>query len=322
MATQEAIPPPASSRPPAENMVWIPGGTFRMGSDRHYPEEAPAHKVKVSGFWMGAYAVTNAEFGRFVAATGYVTVAERPANPADYPGARPELLVPASVVFKKARGPVDLGNPYNWWTYAAGADWRHPRGPESTIDNLLDHPVVHVAFEDAEAYTKWRGQELPTEAEWEFAARGGLEDAEFTWGNEYMPDGTPMANTWQGEFPWQNRVEDGYEWTAPVGSFPPNGYGLYDMAGNVWEWTTDWYQDHSRITSACCTIDNPRGGKREESRDPRMPTIKIPRKVMKGGSYLCAPNYCRRYRPAARMPQPIDTSTCHLGFRCIVHGAA
>lgn len=318
MATQETIPRPASARPPAENMVWVPDSAFRMGSDRHYPEEAPAHKAKVSGFWIGAYAVTNAEFGRFVDATGYVTVAERPANPADYPGALPELLVPASVVFKKTRGPVDLGNPYNWWTYVAGADWRHPRGPDSTIDDLLDHPVVHVAFEDAEAYAKWRGQELPTEAEWEFAARGGLEGAEFTWGHEYMPNGTPMANTWQGEFPWQNRVEDGYEWTAPVGSFPPNGYGLYDMAGNVWEWTTDWYQVHSRIKSTCCTIDNPRGGEREQSCDPRMPAVKIPRKVMKGGSYLCAPNYCRRYRPAARMAHPIDTSTCHLGFRCIV----
>jgi formylglycine-generating enzyme len=318
MATQTAIPVPAPSRPPAENMVWIPGGTFLMGSDRHYPEEAPAHKVKVAGFWIGAYAVTNAEFGRFVDATGYMTVAERPADPADYPGARPELLVPASVVFKKTRGPVDLSNPYNWWTYVAGADWRHPRGPDTMIEALPNHPVVHVAFEDVEAYARWRGQELPTEAEWEFAARGGLEAAEFTWGNEYMPNSASMANTWQGEFPWQNRVEDGYEWTAPVGSFPPNGYGLYDMAGNVWEWTSDWFQDHSRIKSACCTIDNPRGGEREKSIDSRTPTIRIPRKVMKGGSYLCAPNYCRRYRPAARMAQPIDTSTCHLGFRCIV----
>jgi len=316
--THELIRTPPRSCPAAEHMVWIPGGTFRMGSDRHYPEEAPAHNVKVAGFWMSPYAVTNADFARFVDATGHVTVAERPADPSDYPGAQPELLVPASVVFKKARRPVDLRDPYNWWTYVAGADWRHPRGPDSTIDGLLDHPVVHVAFEDGEAYAKWRGQELPTEAEWEFAARGGLKEAEFAWGSEYMPGGAVMANTWQGEFPWQNLVEDGYEWTAPVGSFPPNGYGLCDMAGNVWEWTTDWYQDHSRIKSACCTIDNPRGGEREQSRDPRTPTIKIPRKVMKGGSYLCAPNYCRRYRPAARMPQPIDTSTCHLGFRCIV----
>jgi formylglycine-generating enzyme len=307
-----------AARPSApENMVWIAGGTFRMGSDHHYPEEAPAHNVKVSGFWISKHTVTNAEFRRFVDATGYVTVAERPANPEDYPGAKPELLMPSSVMFRKADGPVDLRNPYNWWTYVPGADWRHPRGPRSSIDALLDHPVVHIAFEDAQAYAKWRGQELPTEAEWEFAARGGLDEAEFTWGNEYMPGGRPMANTWQGEFPWQNLVEDGYEWTAPVGSFSPNGYGLFDMAGNVWEWTTDWYQDHGRIKKACCTIDNPRGGEREQSCDPRTPAIRIPRKVMKGGSYLCAPNYCRRYRPAARMPQPIDTSTCHLGFRCI-----
>ena len=298
-------------------MVWIAGGTFRMGSDHHYPEEAPAHNVKVPGFWISKHTVTNAEFRRFVDATGYVTVAERPANPEDYPGAKPELLMPSSVMFRKADGPVDLRNPYNWWTYVPGADWRHPRGPRSSIDTLLDHPVVHIAFEDAQAYAKWRGQELPTEAEWEFAARGGLDEAEFTWGDEYMPGGRPMANTWQGEFPWQNLVEDGYEWTAPVGSFSPNGYGLFDMAGNVWEWTTDWYQDHGRITKACCTIDNPRGGEREQSCDPRTPAIRIPRRVMKGGSYLCAPNYCRRYRPAARMPQPIDTSTCHLGFRCI-----
>jgi len=298
-------------------MVWIAGGTFRMGSDHHYPEEAPAHNVKVSGFWISKHTVTNAEFRRFVDATGYVTVAERPANPEDYPGAKPELLMPSSVMFRKADGPVDLRNPYNWWTYVPGADWRHPRGPRSSIDTLLDHPVVHIAFEDAQAYAKWRGQELPTEAEWEFAARGGLDEAEFTWGNEYMPGGRPMANTWQGEFPWQNLVEDGYEWTAPVGSFSPNGYGLFDMAGNVWEWTTDWYQDHGRIKKACCTIDNPRGGEREQSCDPRTPAIRIPRRVMKGGSYLCAPNYCRRYRPAARMAQPIDTSTCHLGFRCI-----
>jgi formylglycine-generating enzyme len=322
MTTLEAAPMAAPSRPSAAaDMVWISGGTFRMGSDRHYPEESPSHKVKVAGFWISKHTVSNAEFERFVDDTGYVTLAERPANPADYPGAKPELLVPASVVFRKPEGPVDLRNPYNWWTYEAGANWRHPRGPHSSIDSLLDHPVVHVAFEDAEAYARWGGQKLPTEAEWEFAARGGLDEAEFTWGNDVMPNGTPMANTWQGEFPWQNLVADGYEWTAPAGSFPPNGYGLFDMAGNVWEWTIDWYQDHSRIKSACCTIDNPRGGEREQSLDPRTPGIRIPRKVMKGGSYLCAPNYCRRYRPAARMAQAIDTSTCHLGFRCVVRPA-
>ena len=299
-------------------MAHIPGGTFRMGSDNHYPEEAPAHPVRVGEFWIDTHAVTNTEFKRFVDATGYVTLAERPANPADYPGALPEMLVPSSVMFRKADGPVDLGNYYNWWTYVPGANWRHPRGPDSSLQGLWKHPVVHVAFEDAEAYARWAGKSLPTEAEWEYAARGGLEDAEFAWEGELMPGGKVMANTWQGQFPWQNLLEDGFEWTAPVGSFPPNGYGLYEMTGNVWEWTTDWYQDHGKIQHACCTIDNPRGGSADGSFDPRTPDLKIPRKVMKGGSYLCAPNYCRRYRPAARMPQTVDTSTCHLGFRCVI----
>ncbi|MFO1206937.1 MAG: formylglycine-generating enzyme family protein [Burkholderiales bacterium] len=312
------VGPKTSLQPPAENMVWIPGGTFLMGSDRHYPEEAPAHKVTVSGFWMDRHAVTNREFREFVDRSGYVTLAERPANPADYPGAKLELLAPSSVMFRKAAGPVDLRDPHNWWTYVRGADWRHPRGPRSNLQGLWKHPVVHVAYEDADAYAKWAGKALPTEAEWEFAARGGLEGAEYVWGDEFMPDGKAMANTWQGEFPWQNLLQDGYEWTAPVGTFPPNGYGLCEMAGNVWEWTTDWYQEHGKIQHACCTLDNPRGGEAAQSCDPHMPEIRIPRKVMKGGSYLCAPNYCRRYRPAARMAQPVDTSTCHLGFRCIL----
>ena len=301
------------------DMVHIPGGTFLMGSDHHYPEEKPAHKVSVGPFWMDSHTVTNREFERFVGATGHVTLAEKPANQSDYPGARPELLVPSSAVFRKPEGPVDLGNHYNWWTYVAGADWRHPRGPESSIDDLMDHPVVHVGFEDAEAYAKWAGKELPTEAEWEFAARGGLEGKPYVWGDEFIPGGQFMANTWQGQFPWQNLLEDGHEWTAPVGTFPANGYGLFDMAGNVWEWTTDWYQVHGKrpIKSPCCTLDNPPGGTAEESYDPSTPNVTIPRKVMKGGSYLCAPNYCRRYRPAARMPQAVDTSTCHLGFRCV-----
>jgi formylglycine-generating enzyme len=304
--------------PPFEGMLWIPGGTFLMGSDAHYPEEAPAHRVKVNSFWMDCHTVTNREFERFVAETGYVTLAERPADPADYPGAIPELLVPSSSIFKKPAQKVDIRNSYNWWVYVGGANWRHPRGPASSIKKLGDQPVVHVAFEDAEAYAKWAGKELPTEAEWEFAARGGLDGAEYVWGDELTPGGKHLANTWQGEFPYENRNEDGYEWTAPVGSFPANGFGLHDMAGNVWQWTTDWYQEHSRIDSPCCTIDNPRGGQREASFDPHTPEITIPRKVTKGGSYLCAPNYCRRYRPAARMSQPVDTSTCHLGLRCIV----
>ena len=303
---------------PDSDMCWVPGATFVMGSDHHYAEEAPAHEAAVDGFWMDRYAVTNREFRRFVEATGYVTLAERPVDPANYPGAIPELLVPSSVVFMKPQRRVDLGNIYNWWTYVAGASWRHPYGPGSSLQGLWNHPVVHVALEDVETYAKWAGKDLPTEAEWELAARGGLQGAEFVWGDELMPNGKAFANTWQGEFPWQNLLQDGYERTAPVGSFPPNGYGLYDMAGNVWEWTTDWYQGHGELVSPCCGQMNPRGGTLEGSFDPAQPEIRIPRKVIKGGSYLCAPNYCQRYRPAARMAHAIDTSTCHLGLRCIV----
>ena len=299
-------------------MVWIPGGEFLMGADGAYPEEAPAHRVRVDGFWMDRFTVTNADFERFVAETGYVTLAEKPANPADYDGALPEMLAPSSTIFKKPAGPVDMRNHYNWWVYVAGANWRHPRGPASSIRKIMDHPAVHVALEDVEAYAKWAGKELPTEAEWEFAARGGLDGAEYVWGDELTPGGKHMANIWQGEFPHRNTLDDGFEYTAPVGSFPPNGYGLHDMAGNVWQWTSDWYQEHGRIDSPCCTAANPRGGNRDGSLDPREPNARIPRKVTKGGSHLCAPNYCRRYRPAARMAQPIDTSISHLGFRLIV----
>lgn len=307
-----------SRKPPAKDMVWVPGGTFMMGSNDHYPEEAPAHEVTVNGFWMDQYTVTNAQFSRFVEDTNYVTSAERCPNPKDYPGAVPELLVPASVVFRRPGYKVSLSDHFQWWTYMPGASWRHPLGPGSSLKGLAKHPVVHVAFEDACAYATWAGKTLPTEAEWEFAARGGLEGAVYVWGDEFEPDGEVLANTWQGDFPNENLLTDGYEWTAPVGSFPPNGYGLYEMAGNVWEWTTDWYQQHSEIQQTCCASFNPRGGDPEKSYDPRTPNVKIPRRVMKGGSYLCAPNYCRRYRPAARMAQAVDTSTCHLGFRCII----
>lgn len=307
-----------SRKQPAKDMVWIPGGTFMMGSNDHYPEEAPAHEVTVDGFWMDQYTVTNAQFSRFVEDTNYVTSAERCPNPKDYPGAKPEMLVPASVVFRKPGYRVDLRDHYEWWTYVPGANWRHPLGPASTLRGLAKHPVVHVAFEDVCAYSTWAGKQLPTEAEWEFAARGGFDGAVYVWGDEFEPDGQVLANTWQGDFPNENLLTDGYEWTAPVGSFPPNGYGLYEMAGNVWEWTTDWYQQHSEIEQSCCGNINPRGGLPEKSYDPRTPNVKIPRRVMKGGSYLCAPNYCQRYRPAARMAQAVDTSTCHLGFRCIL----
>ncbi|MGI9402128.1 MAG: formylglycine-generating enzyme family protein [Rhizobiaceae bacterium] len=304
--------------PPHENMVWIPGGEFLMGSDDHYTEEAPTHKVRVNGFWMDRTTVTNREFGQFISETGYVTLAERAVDPADYPGADPELLAPSSVVFSKPSHPVSHQNHFEWGRYVKGANWRHPQGPESSLDGIEDHPVVHVAWEDVEAYAKWAGKEIPREAEWEFAARGGLEGAEFVWGDKLVPDGKYMANTWQGEFPWENTLEDGFEGTAPVGSYPANGYGLFDMAGNVWQWTSDWYQEHNKIDSPCCTIENPRGGNPESSVDPNQAQLQIPRKVTKGGSHLCAINYCRRYRPAARMAQPIDTSISHLGIRCIV----
>ncbi len=308
---------PRSAGSGPDGMVWIAGGSFRMGSDSHYPEEAPAHRVTVDGFWIDRQPVTNAEFARFVRATRHVTVAERPADPAQYPGARPELLLPASSVFRSPGRPVPLTDPYQWWTYVPGADWRHPDGPGSSIGRKPDHPVVHVAWADVEAYAAWAGKQVPSEAEWEFAARGGLDGAEFAWGDELNPGGRWMANTWQGDFPVHNAVEDGYAGTAPVGRYPANGYGLLDMIGNVWEWTADWYQAHAETSHACCTLDNPRGGARERSVDPR-DQVPVPRRVMKGGSHLCAPNYCRRYRPAARMAQPVDTSTSHLGFRLML----
>jgi sulfatase modifying factor 1 len=301
-------------------MIWMSGGTFLMGSENFYPEEGPVHPVTVDGFWIDRYTVTNAQFQAFVEATGYVTVAERPPDPKNYPGADPELLVPGSAVFQKSAGPVDLSFP-SWWAYVPGANWRHPEGPESTLEGREQHPVVHVAYEDAEAYAAWAGKELPTEAQWEYAARGGLEGAIYPWGNEFAPGGRLMANTWQGEFPWQNLCLDGYESTAPVGSFQPNGYGLYDMAGNVWEWTSDWYQPRhpARASKPCCIPVNPRGATREQSLDLMASQSSIPRKVLKGGSFLCAPNYCLRYRPAARIPETIDTSTCHIGFRCVIN---
>ena len=301
-------------------MRWISGGTFRMGAEQSYPEEAPVHIVTVSGFWMDEFSVTNADFAAFVAATGYVTVAERPLDPGQYPGADPALLVPGSSVFLAPRGPADIRDITSRWNYVPGADWRHPEGPQSSIENREREPVVHIAFADAAAYATWAGKALPSEAEWEFAARGGLDGALFCWGDEFTPGGRYMANTWQGSFPYQDQGLDGFAGRSPVGSFPPNGYGLYDMAGNVWEWTADWYSDrHPPDTeSSCCVPRDPSGGAEALSYDRAQPAIRIPRKVIKGGSYLCAPNYCSRYRPAARHPQMIDTGTCHIGFRCVI----
>ena len=299
-------------------MVAIAGSRFRMGSDTGYPEEAPAHRVDVDGFHIDARAVTNAQFAAFVAATGHVTMAETMPDAADYPGALPDMLFAGSLVFTKTRGPVDTRDWSQWWRLLPGADWRHPYGPHTDLAGLGDHPVVHVAHGDALAYARWAGKDLPTEAEYEFAARGGLDGATYAWGEVFRPGGKHMANTWQGKFPHQNSREDGWEATAPVASYPPNGHGLYDMIGNTWEWTQDWFQPRHAAdeAKACCVPKNPRGPA-AGTLDPAAP---IPQKVLKGGSFLCAPSYCQRYRPAARHAESIDTSTCHIGFRCVVRG--
>jgi formylglycine-generating enzyme required for sulfatase activity len=305
--------------PQTGDMVWIPGGTFHMGSNDHYPEESPVHRVSVDGFWMDRTPVTNRQFKQFVKATGHITFAEIAPDPKDYPGALPHMLYAGSLVFTPPRNAVNLRDWSQWWSFMKAADWRHPDGPKSNINVQGNHPVVHISFSDALAYAKWAGKDLPTEAEWEFAARGGLDGAEFAWGEEFTPAGVHLANTWQGEFPRQNLSQDGFERTSPVTAFPPNGYGLHDMIGNVWEWTSDWYvpRHEADAPKACCIPQNPRGADEAASYDPCQSNIKIPRKVLKGGSHLCAPNYCRRYRPAARHPEPIDTSTSHVGFRCV-----
>ncbi len=286
-------------------MKAVPGGSFRMGSESFYREERPTRQVSVDAFQIDQAPVTNDAFGRFIEATGYVTMAERQPDPALYPDADPALLVPASLVFVKPAGPVGLQDFRAWWTYVPGADWKHPEGPGSSLLGRFDHPVVHVTFDDAKAYASWAGKSLPTEAEWEFAARGGLDGATYPWGNEFAPGGRPMANTWQGLFPWQNLREDGFEGTSPVGAFPANGYGLHDVVGNVWEWTTTLFDNSGKTAGeACCTPNKSLG------RQARL--------AVKGGSHLCAPNYCLRYRPAARQGQSIDTSTSHIGFRCVL----
>ncbi|MEQ1952240.1 formylglycine-generating enzyme family protein [Mesorhizobium sp. CN2-181] len=310
-ATSLACPP---------DMAYIPGGMFRMGSNSHYAEEAPSHRVRVDGFFIDKAPVTNRQFKEFVKATGHVTVAEKVPDAKDYPGALPHMLFAGSLVFRKSAGPVDLRNWSNWWEFTRGANWRHPLGPGSGLFKKDNHPVVHVAYADALAYAQWVGKDLPTEAEWEFAARGGLDGVEFAWGDEFTPGGKHMANTWQGEFPHQNLLADGHERTSPVRSYPPNGYGLYDMIGNTWEWTCDWWSTRHPAdeAKACCVPLNPRGAPEEGSYDPRQPNSRIPQKVLKGGSHLCAPNYCRRYRPAARHAEAVDTSTSHVGFRCVI----
>jgi formylglycine-generating enzyme len=310
----------ARASAPTARMTWIPSGQFAMGSVDFYPEERPVHQVAADGFWIDTSPVTVAEFRLFVKRTGHVTVAEQALDPAAYPDALPHLLVPGSLVFRKTPGPVDLRDYSNWWAYVPGASWRHPEGLGSDVSSRDKHPVTHVAYADARAYADWAGKDLPTEAEWEYAARGGLDGAVYVWGDEFAPGGRHLANTWQGEFPWQNLMLDGYEGTSPVGRFPANGYGLYDMAGNVWEWTADFFRQRHQTEApdmACCVPRNPRVGADQATGSQ----ADIPRRVIKGGSHLCAPSYCLRYRPAARQGEAVDTSTGHIGFRCVIRAA-
>ena len=291
-------------------LVDLPGGSFRMGATSFYPEEAPIHTVTVGPVAVERHPVTNAQFAEFVTATGYVTVAEQPIDPALYPGIDPNELRAGAMVFRPTAGPVDLRDWRQWWTWVVGASWSHPFGPESGIADRADHPVVQVAYPDAAAYARWAGRRLPTEAEWEYAARGGT-TTPYSWGDEEKPDGQLMANTWQGRFPYRNDGARGWVGTSPVGTFPPNRFGLFDMIGNVWEWTTTEFSSYHRLDQppkACCT---PSG--------PPDPSIS---QALKGGSHLCAPEYCHRYRPAARSPQSQDTATTHIGFRCVVDPAS
>ncbi|MET0736458.1 MAG: formylglycine-generating enzyme family protein [Microbacterium sp.] len=293
-------------------MVLIAAGTLRMGSDEFYPDERPVHEREIAGFLLDRCEVTNAEYAAFVDETGYVTIAERDLDPRAFPGADPADLVPGAMVFTPTAGPVDLGDWRNWWRWQPGASWRRPFGPDSSIEDRMRHPVVHVAYEDAVAYATWAGARLPTEAEHEYAARGGLVGARFAWGDDPYPGGAAQANSWLGRFPYDNQGVGG---TAAVGSYPANGYGLFDMTGNVWEWTSDYYTPrHLRLSDK---VVDP--GRRESllataSAQEGFPAI--PRRVLKGGSHLCSPEYCLRFRPAARSPQAEDTGMSHIGFRC------
>jgi formylglycine-generating enzyme len=293
-------------------MISLPAGTLRMGSAEFYPEEGPVHERRVEAFELDAHPVTNAEFAAFVTATGYVTVAERELDPLHFPDADPADLVPGGMVFTPTPGPVDLRDWRQWWRWQPGARWREPEGPGSAIDHRLQHPVVQVCFEDASAYVAWAGKRLPTEAEWEWAARGGMAGARYSWGDEPRPDGRLRANTWQGSFPFRNTGADGWVGTSPVGTFPANGYGLVDMTGNTWEWTSDYYAPRHALPGS--RID---AGTRVNmlASSGMGPGTQMPRRVLKGGSHLCSPEYCLRYRPAARSGQAEDTGMTHIGFR-------
>ena len=287
-------------------LIELPGGSFRMGSTQFYPEEAPVHTVTVGAFAVERHPVTNAQFAEFVTDTGYLTVAEQPLDPALYPGVAPQDLAPGALVFRPSSGPVDLGDWRQWWDWEPGASWWHPFGPDSGVSwaDRPDHPVVQVAYPDAAAYARWAGRRLPTEAEWEYAARGATATT-YSWGEDVAPGGQLMANTWQGRFPYRNDGALGWAGTSPVGTFPPNGFGLIDMIGNVWEWTTTEFSAHHRVdgVTGCCT--------------PALTADPTVNQTLKGGSHLCAPEYCHRYRPAARSPQSQDSATTHIGFRCV-----
>mgnify|MGYP002628062662 FL=1 len=313
------------------DLVELDGGAFRMGSTQFYPEEAPVHTVTIAPFAVERHPVTNTQFGEFVAETGYRTVAEIAPDPALFPGAAPQDLVPGALVFTETSGAVDLRDWQQWWAWTPGADWRHPFGPESSIDDKSEHPVVQVCYADAAAYARWAGRRLPSEAEWEFAARGGSTTT-YAWGEDPAPDGQLMANTWQGRFPYRNDGALGWVGTSPIGSFPPNGYGLVDMIGNVWEWTTTRFTGHHRVGRAGETPvgragetpvgragETPVGGPVHACCGPPAPDPSVSQ-ALKGGSHLCAPEYCHRYRPAARSPQSQDSATTHIGFRCVVGG--
>ena len=313
--------PPAAAKPRRfEGMVLVRGGAFLMGSDNFYPDERPVRPATVGDFWIDETPVTNAAFARFVEATGYVTFAERPPDPRDYPGMDAAMARAGSAVFIPPATPVDpaapRAGPPPWWAYIFGADWKHPIGPDSAWEAIPDHPVVHVVAQDAEAYAAWARKNLPTEVEWEYAARAGS-TAAYAWGDDFEPSGRSMAKTWAGDFPNRNEAPPGLERTAPVKNYPPDAFGLYDMIGNVWEWTADWYAGASVAQAPCCGAAA-RSAALPEGRGASADAAGTPRRVLKGGSHLCAPNYCQRYRPAARWPQPVDTSTSHVGFRCVV----
>ena len=304
------------NEPAPPGMAWVPGGVFWMGTDHpQMPDTRPWHKVYMSGFWMDQTEITNAQFMAFVLATSYRTIAELPPRPEDYPTAPKENLVAGGIVFTPPDHPVALNNEFQWWSYVKGASWRHPEGPASGIEARMKHPVVQVAYADAEAFCKWSGKRLPTEAEFEFASRGGLDRKVYDWGDEFMLGGKRMAKTFQGHFPDNNTAEDGYKGTAPVASFPANGYGLFDMAGNVWEWVSDWYRPdyYATLAAAGEVAVNPQGP--GDSFDPDEPGV--PKRVHRGGSYLCSDQYCSRYIAGARGKGEVNTGTNHLGFRCV-----